>query len=509
MARADPDHKRLAFILSAQDHCDEYLSRIADPRGKTVLVLGAGAGTEMLWCLRHGAREVVGVDLAVQSPEALAQAMDEVGLVSPAPHRLEELAVEEAPSLGRTFDLVLSNNTFEHLLELERAFEVCAEMVEPEKGRIAIFTDPLYYSSVGSHLEIEPWEHLWGEAEEVRSRLLAGRLDDDHPLAEMDLRQYLDEEISLNRMRLGDFLEGIRKSNLLILGLGVVRDRHVGELPAYLSRILERPEPPGLGLSITDLVVEGIWAELAKPPVSPIPAPDSPSSPVYVSTEEEERYRQRQLRKEMEAQIEDLQGRVCRLYVDTGDGYSQEQSLTHRLADDDAEWTLDFDLSPWDRIQGFRFDPTENRHCDLELEAVTHRDPDGQEHVLDLDAIETNGVPLGPGRWSFDTLDPMLLLPCRGRVQRLTLTGRRRLWGPYEGIERLRRAQDRIDALETDKARLIRQVQELEGERRRLEVTLVAVEASPSWRLGRFLTAPARWWRDRGSRSGSGSETTS
>src|SRR5436305_592566 len=216
--QADSDEERLGFILAAQEHCDHFLTPIANPAGKSVLVVGAGAGTEMLWCLRHGAREVLGLDVVPQSPNALAAAVERLGLGAPeipgsSPcFSILQLGIEEADALGRRFDLVLSNNVFEHLPHLDRAFEVCARLVEPYRGRIAIFTDPLYYSSAGSHLPVEPWEHLWGEPEGVRERLLAGGggLGAGHPLRSMDLGTYLHEEISLNRTRLRDFLDGIR-----------------------------------------------------------------------------------------------------------------------------------------------------------------------------------------------------------------------------------------------------------------------------------------------------------
>jgi SAM-dependent methyltransferase len=283
--QADSDEERLGFILAAQEHCDHYLTPIADPAGKSVLVVGAGAGTEMLWCLRHGAREVLGLDVVPQSPSALAAAVERLGLGTPMPPDMPgspprfsilQLGIEDADSLGRRFDLVLSNNVFEHLPHLDRAFEVCARLVEPYRGRIAVFTDPLYYSSAGSHLPVEPWEHLWGEPERVRERLLASTLEGlgtGHPLRSMDLGTYLAEEISLNRMRLGDFLEGIRKAGLAILNLRLVRDRHLADLFRYRDRLPGLPE--------ADLTVEGIAAELVL-----LSGPAPPGLPPFVATEE-------------------------------------------------------------------------------------------------------------------------------------------------------------------------------------------------------------------------------
>src|SRR4051795_11169855 len=97
--QADSDEERLGFILAAQEHCDHFLTPIADPAGKSVLVVGAGAGTEMLWCLRHGAREVLGLDVVPQSPSALAAAVAQLGLGSEARFSILQLGIEEADSL--------------------------------------------------------------------------------------------------------------------------------------------------------------------------------------------------------------------------------------------------------------------------------------------------------------------------------------------------------------------------------------------------------------------------
>lgn len=271
--QADSDEERLGFILAAQEHCDHFLTPIADPAGKSVLVVGAGAGTEMLWCLRHGAREVVGLDVVAQSQNALAAAVAQLGLPAASRFSILELGIEKADSLGRRFDLVLSNNVFEHLPHLERAFEVCAGLVEPYRGRLAIFTDPLYYSSAGSHLPVLPWEHLWGEPEALRQRLVEGGLGAGHPLRTMDLDNYLHDEISLNRMRLGDFLEGARKAGLAILNLRLVRDRHLADIFKYRDRLP--------GLSDTDLTIEGIAAEMVR-----LEGPPPPDLPPFYTTEE-------------------------------------------------------------------------------------------------------------------------------------------------------------------------------------------------------------------------------
>ena len=232
------EEHRLSFILEGQRHCDFFLTPIADPAGKSVLVAGSGAGTEMLWCLRHGAREVVGVDVAPQTETALQAACAQMSL---EPNfTMHQIAIEDATRLGRRFDLVLSNNVFEHVSDIPRSLVACSDLVEHD-GRIAIFTDPLYFSSAGSHLPHGPWEHLWGKVDFG--------------------------DIKLNRMRLGDFLEGVRASGLVLLNLRIIPDRNLQSLPEYRARLG--------GIATADLAIEGIAAELVHA-----------GNPQHVTTEE-------------------------------------------------------------------------------------------------------------------------------------------------------------------------------------------------------------------------------
>jgi SAM-dependent methyltransferase len=246
---------RLAFILSGQAHCDHYLTPIADPRGKRVLVLGAGAGTEMLWCFRNGAREVVGIDILEQSPEALELAAQRLGLDICGRFSFHMLSIDDAAKLGRRFELILSNNVFEHVSELDGAMRVCAELVEPNVGRVAIFTDPLFYSSAGSHLPIAPWEHLWEDGETIRQRLICAA-PPHSALGWMTFEDFLHRGITLNRMRVADFLQAVAASGLAILQLRLIPDRAIVRLGEACKRVP--------GVAANDLAIEGIAVELAK-----------------------------------------------------------------------------------------------------------------------------------------------------------------------------------------------------------------------------------------------------
>jgi SAM-dependent methyltransferase len=337
----ETDDDRLRFILEGQLHCDHYLTPLADPRGKSVLVVGAGAGTEMLWCLRNGAREVIGIDVLGQRPAALEKAVRQLGL-QPAPaFSILQMGIEEAQTLGRRFDLVLSNNVFEHLSDLRRALEVCASLVEPGTGRIAIFTAPLYYSSAGSHLPAEPWEHLWQAPESLRRRLLEV-VSPRHPLNVLDLPEYLFEEISLNRMRLPDLLEAIRSSDLVVLNLRVIRDRHLRDLPAHLPR-LERARQRD-NLAVTDLAVEGLSLELMKLDGSPLSEPPVSSEEILLARQRGELVEQNSIlarrNVELESALAEAQGDNARLR-DENLHFQRTASEVKRVLDTvEASWSF-------------------------------------------------------------------------------------------------------------------------------------------------------------------------
>ena len=404
----DKTRHRLEYVLGHQRHCDMYLSKIADPAGRSVLVVGAGAGTEMLWALRRGAREVVGIDILQQDPAALELAVERLGLADSGRFEIRQLDVEQADALGRTFDLVVSNNVFEHVADPAAAFAACARLVCPG-GRIAVFTDPLFHSSTGSHLPWKPWEHLWAE----------------RPIVDAS-----GEPIPLNRMRLGDFLEAIRASDLAILTLGVIPDRHLGELPAHLAA-----RDFGRGLPLADLAVEGIFVELVKlDRQGPALPPDAvvPTTTLLA----------------LEQRIASFEGRISRLFVDTGAGFSYRESVAEpvepaNLAETPFEIAFEVaTLAAGRPVRALRWDPLKNRLCRLRLERVEWEAGAGRRQPADLASIHTNGVAAPDGAITFRSTDPMALLPISGDVARVTVTGS---WEALDTDEVLARLHEEID----------------------------------------------------------------
>lgn len=324
----ETDAQRRQFILDGQLHADFYLAPLADPAGKSVLVLGVGAGTDMLWALRQGAREVVGLDVLEQDPGALRATASSLGL-DPGRVSFHQLNIVEAPSLGRRFDLVLSNNVFEHVADLTGAFAACAAAVEPGRGRVAIFSAPLYASSNGSHLPTEPWEHLWGDPLRLRERLLArGQVRPGHPLEVLSLADYLDGEICLNRARLADYLEAIRRSGLAYLQLSALPDRHLPELPRYLDAIRSRGD-----FDLVDLAVEGFAVELV------LPHEDAEVRPVSAMRLDEERSRHGKSLGQLGAELAAERDQATELRRQNAELARTKQELEKLLKRVEASWS--------------------------------------------------------------------------------------------------------------------------------------------------------------------------
>jgi len=239
---SETNYNRLKYILKFQPLCDHYLSPICDPKNKSILVIGAGYGTEMLWCICNGAKKVVGIDITSRDTNVLKIALEQMEIHSNCKFEILKMSVEEIEKISRKFDIILSNNVFEHLPNIEEALNVCKKMIKPYEGRIAIFTDPLFYSSTGSHIPLaQPWEHLWENTD------IISKTNDFH----------CKEYNALNRVKFSDFIKSIESNDLVILKLDIVIDRNLENIRKYLKTI-DTDE------SITNLAIEGISLELMR-----------------------------------------------------------------------------------------------------------------------------------------------------------------------------------------------------------------------------------------------------
>lgn len=233
-----------AYIRRWGGHLDLYFGGKFDLADKRMLVIGSGWGTEVLWALRQGAAHVCGIDPRDDERAYVEAALAEEGLADLfgrfALHRGTALA---APELG-TFDLILSNNTFEHIDDLSGNLAALARFLPDKGGRIFIFADPLFYASVGHHLPIGPWEHLTTTQEAICARVSS--------------RQWHEYRDGLNGMTITVFLEAVREAGLILLDLGIRPDPN---LETFVEQ--RKMFPPGL--KPMDLCLSGISCTLAFP----------------------------------------------------------------------------------------------------------------------------------------------------------------------------------------------------------------------------------------------------
>jgi len=232
------------YVAKWHGHLTRWFGPRMDVAGKRVLVIGSQYGPEILWALRNGAHEVVGLDPENCSSDALLLALDRLGLGERRDaFRMVAATTHEAGDIG-TFDYVMSNNVFEHVEALSHTLRSTARFLPDPGGRLIIFADPLFLSSQGHHTRLDAWEHLTKSQEAIR--------------AIVPPRQYEAYRATLNGMTLTSFLEAVREAGLLLLDLGIVPDRALDRFGEIAPQL-----PPGL--KPMDLCVEGLVCTLAFP----------------------------------------------------------------------------------------------------------------------------------------------------------------------------------------------------------------------------------------------------
>lgn len=228
------------YVIKHLGHMNSYMGPMVDPRGKRILVIGSGWGVETYWCLKNGAIKVIGVDPGERPTDPLNSALRDLNPVLLDRFCHYQCTLDELPF--HEIDDIISNNVFEHIFDLRGTFTECRRFMNRRGQRLHIFTDPLYYSSVGAHLPISPWRHLLTDQETLKSELPAGA----------NWEQFTS---GLNKMTLISFLQAVRDSGLYLEKLSVYPDRNRSKFVTYA--------PPGV-LPL-DGMLEGLACTLAFP----------------------------------------------------------------------------------------------------------------------------------------------------------------------------------------------------------------------------------------------------
>jgi SAM-dependent methyltransferase len=146
--------------------------------GKRVLEIGAGLGSLSATIALAGAEDVVGVEIwesrvtfANRKIRDRFPHLTNVRFVSTPTERLEGVG---------PFDLIVSQNTFEHIDDVDAVLGAFNRLLVPG-GRAYIGFSPLYHSPFGDHGELRapvrmPWAHLLaGEKQVIASYNRANR----------------------------------------------------------------------------------------------------------------------------------------------------------------------------------------------------------------------------------------------------------------------------------------------------------------------------------------------
>lgn len=166
-------------MLQDQDHFDvdaafehglsrapELWARLGeqpDFQGKDVLEIGSGLGFLSAQIARMGARSVVGVEIwqarVDYSTRKVAERFPDLdGRV-----RFTTTPTEQIEGAAR-FDVIISENTFEHISDIDPVVASFHRLLRPD-GRVYLGFSPLYHSPFGDHGELRapvrlPWLHL-------------------------------------------------------------------------------------------------------------------------------------------------------------------------------------------------------------------------------------------------------------------------------------------------------------------------------------------------------------
>jgi len=164
----------LAYFARGSSENQRFWSRFGgrpELRNLTVLDVGCGHGSLCVDAAEQGAKIVIGIDTDHQRI-AFADANVAQNFPSLRSH-LQFLAKDlEECDIGY-FDVILSKDSFEHILDPEAVLVEMSNRLKPG-GHIFIGFAPLYNSPIGHHFRtgtMLPWGHLIGQEKDIVARL--------------------------------------------------------------------------------------------------------------------------------------------------------------------------------------------------------------------------------------------------------------------------------------------------------------------------------------------------
>lgn len=230
-----------------------YFDRFPHPidfAGKRVLDFGCGHGALTVAAAESGATEVLGVDVNKELIEFAQRNQQENFPQTNERLRFEFLDILEADLTD--FDLVISEATFEHVIDLDTYLAKIRSVLKPG-GRLYTGYSPLYNAPFGDHHRLKaplskylPWMHLvWPH------RWLLKRLSEKADQTYTSL-----EDLGLNGLSFAAHREKLHRCNMDVVFFGVNNQKRL------VMRCLEplRAIPP-----FRELLSISIYAILQRP----------------------------------------------------------------------------------------------------------------------------------------------------------------------------------------------------------------------------------------------------
>lgn len=152
-----------------REHIQKTL-KFFNHKNPKVLVIGCNRGEECKIFFEYGVKDITGIDV-----------IDEIGVkfISSKVQYLKQSAENMDCFKDKTFDIVYSFASFEHISDIESAFNEAWRVLKLD-GVIHIFSSPLWNSPYGNHLENLfydlPWVHLYSSKTEIYNLALKNKI---------------------------------------------------------------------------------------------------------------------------------------------------------------------------------------------------------------------------------------------------------------------------------------------------------------------------------------------
>lgn len=188
-------------------------------RGKTVIDFGCGIGSDAIDLARHGAKQVIGVDIQQHRLDIATQSAAEAGMSA---------LCTFSKTTDTKAEIIISLDAFEHFSDPAAILDVMHSLLAPGGYVMASF-GPTWYHPFGGHLfSVFPWAHLLFS----EKALIQWRSD----LRSDGAGRFSEVEGGLNQMTIGRFEKLVAASKFRIASFEAVPIRRMKSVHSRITR---------------------------------------------------------------------------------------------------------------------------------------------------------------------------------------------------------------------------------------------------------------------------------